>query len=90
MTIPATIVSTLLGAISGYILSKWRFPGSEILFVCMVLGVFMPGQIALLPWAYILGNLGLSNSIYGLILVHMHPGALVHHSVLPKLLRQYP
>ena len=74
MTIPATVISTLLGAINGYVLSKWRFPGSETLFACMTLGVFMPGQIALLPWAFILGHLGLSNSIYGLILVHVIQG----------------
>jgi glucose/mannose transport system permease protein len=74
MTIPATIVSTLLGAVNGYVLSKWRFPGSETLFVCMTLGVFMPGQIALLPWAFILGTIHLSNSIYGLILVHVIQG----------------
>ena len=40
----------------------------------MVLGVFMPGQVALLPWAYVLGALHLSNSVYGLILVHMIQG----------------
>src|SRR5580698_7406569 len=57
MTVPATIISTLLGAINGYVLSKWRFPGSETLFACMTLGVFMPGQIALLPWAFVLGSL---------------------------------
>ncbi len=49
MTIPATALSTMFGAINGYILSKWRFAGSETLFTCMTLGVFMPGQIALLP-----------------------------------------
>ena len=74
MTIPATILSTLLGALNGYVLSKWRFPGSETLFICIVLGVFMPGQVALLPWAYILGALHLSNSVYGLILVHVIQG----------------
>ena len=74
MTIPATIFSTLFGAINGYVLSKWRFPGSEFIFACMTLGVFMPGQIALLPWAFILGSIGLSNSIYGLILVHVIQG----------------
>ena len=62
MTIPATIISTAIGAINGYILSKWRFNGSEILFTCMLLGVFMPGQIALMPWAFILGKLGLTNT----------------------------
>ena len=74
MTIPATIVSTLLGALNGYVLSKWRFKGSEILFTCMLLGVFMPGQIALMPWAFVLGKLGLTNSTYGLILVHVIQG----------------
>jgi glucose/mannose transport system permease protein len=74
MVVPATIISTLLGAINGYILSKWRFPGSEIVFGCMLLGVFMPGQIALLPWAFLLGKIGLANSVYGLILVHCVQG----------------
>jgi glucose/mannose transport system permease protein len=74
MVVPATIISTLLGAINGYILSKWRFPGSEIIFGCMLLGVFMPGQIALLPWAFLLGQIGLSNSVYGLVLVHCIQG----------------
>lgn len=74
MTIPATIISTLLGAVNGYVLSKWRFKGSEILFTSMLLGVFMPGQIALMPWAFVLGKLGLTNSTYGLILVHVVQG----------------
>jgi glucose/mannose transport system permease protein len=74
MVVPATIISTAFGAINGYILSKWRFPGSEIVFGCMLLGVFMPGQIALLPWAYLLGVIGLNNSVYGLILVHCIQG----------------
>jgi glucose/mannose transport system permease protein len=74
MTIPATIISTAIGAINGYILSKWKFKGSEILFTCMLLGVFMPGQIALMPWAFTLGKLGLTNSTAGLVLVHTVQG----------------
>jgi glucose/mannose transport system permease protein len=74
MTIPATIVSTSFGAVNGYVLSKWRFRGSNAIFALMTLGVFMPGQISLLPWAYILGALRLSNSVYGLILIHCVQG----------------
>jgi glucose/mannose transport system permease protein len=74
MVIPATVISTAFGAVNGYVLSKWRFPGSEVLFTCMLLGVFMPGQIALLPWAFLLGKIGLANSVYGLILVHCIQG----------------
>jgi glucose/mannose transport system permease protein len=74
MVVPATIISTALGAINGYVLSKWKFRGSEIIFGMMLLGVFMPGQIALLPWAFILGKIGLANSVYGLVLVHCIQG----------------
>ncbi len=74
MTIPATIISTAIGAINGYILSKWRFKGSEILFAAMTLGVFMPGQIALMPWAFILGRLSLTNTTAGLVLIHTVQG----------------
>ena len=74
MAIPATIISTAIGALNGYILSKWRFKGSSLIFDAMTLGVFMPGQIALMPWAYILSFFGLANSTYGLILVHTVQG----------------
>jgi glucose/mannose transport system permease protein len=74
MTIPATIISTLLGALNGYILSKWRFKGSDLLFTLMMFGVFMPGQIALMPWAYILGTTGLNKTMWGLVLVHVIQG----------------
>ena len=40
----------------------------------MLLGVFMPGQIALMPWAYLLGALHLTNSTAGLVLVHVVQG----------------
>jgi glucose/mannose transport system permease protein len=74
MAVPATIISTLLGLVNGYILTKWRFPGSEIIFTGMMFGVFMPGQVSLMPWAFILGHVGLSNSIFGLILIHCVQG----------------
>jgi glucose/mannose transport system permease protein len=74
MTIPATILSTMLGAVNGYILSKWRFPGSEVIFTIMLFGVFMPGQVSLMPWAYVLGATGLSNSTAGLVLIHTVQG----------------
>jgi glucose/mannose transport system permease protein len=74
MTIPATIISSSLGALNGYILSKWKFRGSEFLFTCVMFGVFMPGQIALMPWAYLLGVLGLNNNTWGLVLVHCVQG----------------
>ena len=74
MVVPATIISTALGSINGYVLSKWRFPGSGLLFGFMTLGVFMPGQMVLLPWARVLGWLGLTNTTAGLVLIHCVQG----------------
>jgi glucose/mannose transport system permease protein len=74
MAIPATVISTAIGAINGYALSAWRFRGSDALFGFMTLGVFMPGQMVLLPWAFTLGQLHLTNTVAGLVLIHCVQG----------------
>ncbi len=71
MVIPAVAVSTVLGAINGYVLTQWKFRGSETLFALMLFGVFMPLQVILLPMSQVLGYLGLASSIWGLTLVHV-------------------
>jgi glucose/mannose transport system permease protein len=67
---PAVFISTLLGAINGYALTKWRFAGADIIFGLMLFGAFIPFQVVLLPMARLLGMFGLAGSVYGLILVH--------------------
>jgi glucose/mannose transport system permease protein len=74
MVVPAVLLSTLWGALNGYVLSLWKFRGSELLFGFMLFGVFMPFQVVLLPMSQILGWLGISSSLGGLILVHCLAG----------------
>jgi glucose/mannose transport system permease protein len=74
MAVPAVLISTAWGAINGYVLSMWKFKGSEILFGFMLFGVFMPFQVVLLPMSQVLGFLGISSSVGGLILVHCIAG----------------
>ena len=71
LAIPATVISSLLGWMNGYIISKWQFRGSNFLFTCMLFGMFIPYQSVLIPLIKFLQNLGLYNSIPGLILVHI-------------------
>ncbi|MGC9368340.1 MAG: carbohydrate ABC transporter permease [Paracoccaceae bacterium] len=70
MTVPAVAISTMLGALNGYALTKWRFPGADIIFALILFGAFIPFQVILLPMARTLGQLGLAGSVPGLILVH--------------------
>ena len=74
MVVPATILSTLLGAVAGYSIALWRFRGDNWLFGLMTLGVFLPEQMKLVPWAIVLRDLGLTNTIAGLIMIHVVQG----------------
>jgi len=74
MTVPAVLISTAWGAINGYVLSFWKFKSADTIFGLLLFGVFMPFQVVLLPMSQVLGWLGLSSSIKGLILVHCLAG----------------
>jgi glucose/mannose transport system permease protein len=70
MVVPAVLISTTLGALNGYALTKWRFRGADTIFALMLFGAFIPFQVVLLPMARTLGLMGLAGSVTGLILVH--------------------
>ncbi|MCB9957438.1 MAG: carbohydrate ABC transporter permease [Rhodospirillaceae bacterium] len=70
MAIPAVAISTFLGALNGYALTKWRFRGANLIFGLLLFGSFIPFQVVILPMAQTLGFMGLSSSVAGLVLVH--------------------
>jgi glucose/mannose transport system permease protein len=74
LTIPATILSTLLGALAGYSISLWRFRGDQLVFGIVTLGIFLPEQMKLIPWVVVLRDLSLMNTIAGLVLIHTVQG----------------
>ncbi len=74
MVVPAVLISTAIGALNGYVLSKWRFRGSETMFALLLFGVFMPMQEVLLPMSQVLGWQGIASSVWGLMLVHVLAG----------------
>jgi glucose/mannose transport system permease protein len=71
MVVPAVTISTILGALNGYVLTKWSFKGSTILFGLMLFACFIPFQIVLIPMAKMLGLLGMAGSTNGLVMVHV-------------------
>ena len=71
MAVPAVLISTFVGSMNGYILSLWKFKGSNIIFSIMLFGCFIPFQVIILPMAKALGWVGLGQSTLGLILVHV-------------------
>ena len=69
--VPAVVISTLIGAFNGYVLTMWRFKGSDLIFGALLVGCFIPFQVVLLPMAQTLGYIGIAQSTAGLIFVHV-------------------
>ncbi|WP_423394045.1 carbohydrate ABC transporter permease [Burkholderia sp. LMG 21824] len=71
MAIPSTLVPTLWGCFNGYVLSKWRFKGTDLIFFLLLFGTFLPAGLFLLPLSMIVNSMGLGDSLSGLIVVHI-------------------
>lgn len=71
LAIPGVAISSVLGSLNGYVLSKWRFRGSNVLFTLILFGMFIPYQSILIPLVQFLQTIQLFATIPGLILVHV-------------------
>jgi glucose/mannose transport system permease protein len=69
--VPAVLISTFLGAINGYALTKFRFRGANLVFGMLLFGCFIPFQLVILPMAITLGKLDIASTTAGLVLVHV-------------------
>ena len=105
MVVPAVLISTVLGALNGYVLTKWRFPGHALVFGLMLFACFIPFQSVIIPMAVILGALGhFGNQLQRRHRLLVRPRQFdrqsgdrprglrprLHHAVLPQLLRGVP
>jgi glucose/mannose transport system permease protein len=74
MVIPATLLSSALGSLNGFVLAKWKFKGADVIFPLILFGMFIPYQSIMIPlvqfmnWAGISGlpGLALAHIIYGI------------------------
>jgi glucose/mannose transport system permease protein len=85
LTIPATLISAMIGSINGYLLTKWKFRGSDILFIFLLFGMFIPYQSILIPLMQVLSAVGLSGTMPGLIACHVIYGI----SITTLIFRNY-
>jgi len=71
MVIPEALLSSLLGSFNGYLLSKWKFRGSNMIFTLILFGMFIPYQSILIPLVKFMQYIKLYGDIPGLVLVHI-------------------
>lgn len=71
ITLPSVVLSVLLGAVNGFALAFWRARGAEALFAILLIGAFIPYQLFIYPLSLSFATIGLSNSLAGIVLVHI-------------------
>lgn len=71
MVIPSTIISSALGCMNGFVLSRWRFPGADIVFTFLLFGMFLPYQAVMIPLLSLVLALPIDSGVPSLILVHV-------------------
>ena len=71
ITVPAVVLSTLLGAIGGYTLSFWRFRGAQTAFAILLFGMFIPFQVFIFPLIRLNAALALYGTLGGIVLIHV-------------------
>jgi glucose/mannose transport system permease protein len=71
MALPASLISSALGAANGFVLSKWRFPGADVVFPFILFGMFIPYQAVLIPMFQTMSYADLRGGLFGLTLVHV-------------------
>lgn len=90
LTISATFFSTTIGSLNGYVFSKWKFPGSEIVFTLFLFGMFIPYQVILIPLFQTLRAMNLYGGLPGLILAHVVYGLPITSLIFRNFYAQIP
>lgn len=90
LVIPATIISSLVGSLNGYVLAKWRFRYADQVFTFLLFGMFVPYQSILIPLIRFLQEIKLYNTISGLVLVHVVYGIPITTLMFRNFYAQIP
>ncbi len=57
LAVPVALISAFIGAMNGFVLSRWRFPGADVVFTLILFGMFIPYQAILIPLVQFLRSL---------------------------------
>jgi len=85
-----TIGVVLFGTMAAYPLARYRFKGREVIYLVFVTGLMFPLTVAVLPLYFIIKNLGLTGSLWGLIIPQIAFALPVTVIIMRPFLRAIP
>ncbi|MFD9968345.1 carbohydrate ABC transporter permease [Streptomyces sp. NPDC059011] len=71
ITVPATVLVVVIGALAGYAFAWMDFPGRDWWFLAVVGLLVVPVQVALVPVSKLFGTIGIFETTTGVVLFHV-------------------
>lgn len=68
VTVSSVAIATITGAMIGYVLGRFSFPGKKLIMGLFVATVFIPQGYTIIPVFEIVNRLGLADTLWGVIL----------------------
>lgn len=90
VTVSSVLISTAVSLLAAYALARSRSRLTSIVEAVFLSGLMMPVYLAILPIFYLLDDMGLVNSRFGLIMVYAALGIPFSVFVLTAFFRQLP
>ena len=70
VTVISTALSVALAAMLGFAFARYEFPFKRVLFAALLFTMMVPGMLLLIPQFIVARDLGLLNTLWGLIVVY--------------------
>lgn len=86
----SSVIVTIVSTAAAYGLSRFRFRGRELTGGFLLAGQLVPGLVVLVPLVVAFRQLGLSNSLVGLIIAHLAIGIPIAVLLLRNYLADIP
>jgi multiple sugar transport system permease protein len=74
IAVVVTVFTVLVCSLAGYAFARIHFPGRNLLFIIFISGMFVPGEVTIIPIFRWVGELGLMNTHWPLILLPIFGG----------------
>jgi len=90
VTIASVVGVLTIASISAFIFARFKFPGREFLFLCILSLLMIPGILTLVPAFLLVKSLGLLNTRWALILPYISGGQIFAMFILRSFLASLP
>lgn len=77
ITVPSSLLSVAIGSLGAYAIARLRLPASQLIYLLIVASITIPFASIIPSLVRLLDNMGLLNTIPGIILVHTAHGQVI-------------